>query len=72
MSNVWSGDELVGQITSGGWGYRVDASIAHAMVRADLAQEGSMLEVEIYGKRHAASVQSGAPLWDPDNSRIIA
>ena len=70
MSNVWSGDQIVGQITSGGWGYRVNASIAHAMVRIDLATEGTALEVEIYGKRHAAIVQPDAPLWDSTNARI--
>ena len=67
------GDEIVGQITSGGWGYRVNASIAHAMVRADLAAEGTeLLEVEIYGQRRGATVQPDAPLWDPTNERIMA
>ena len=72
MSNVWSGDEIVGQVTSGGWGYRVNQSIAHAMVRIDLAGEGTELEVEIYGTRCKAIVQPDAPLWDPTNERITA
>ena len=72
MSNIWHGDELVGQITSGGWGYRVDASIAHGMIRSDLVTEGTALEVEIYGERFPARVQADAPLWDPDNARITA
>ena len=72
MSNLWQGDTLVGETTSGGWGYRVDASIALGMVRADLATPGTRLEVEIYGAKYPAVVQEDAPLWDPENTRIRA
>ena len=33
MSTLWQGDTLVGEITSGAWGYRVNASVALAMLR---------------------------------------
>ena len=72
MSTIWSGGEVVGETTSGGWGYRVNASIALAMVRADLAEPGTELEVEIYGKRRKAVVQPDVPLWDPENTRLRA
>jgi len=72
MSTVWHDDQVVGETTSGGWGYRIGASIALAMVRADLAQVGTKLEVEIYGKRCDAVVQPDQPLWDPENKRIKA
>jgi len=72
MSTIWHDDSVVGETTSGGWGYRVGASISLAMVRADLAQSGTELEVEIYGKRCRAIVQPDQPLWDPENSRIKA
>ncbi|MGR3659630.1 MAG: aminomethyltransferase family protein, partial [Paracoccaceae bacterium] len=72
MSTLWHGDEVVGETTSGGWGYRVNASIALGTVRADLAVAGTKLEVEIYGKRFAAVVQEDAPLWDPKNERLRA
>ncbi len=72
MSTVWHGDTVVGETTSGGWGHRVDASIALAMVRADLAEPGTALEVEIFGTRHTATVQPDEPLWDPDNARLRA
>ena len=72
MSNVWSGDAVVGETTSGGWGYRVNASIALAMVRADLAVPGTELEVEIFGERRRAVVQPDRPLWDPENTRLRA
>ncbi|WP_424943410.1 GcvT family protein [Aliiroseovarius crassostreae] len=72
MSCVWSGDEIVGETTSGGWGYRVNKSIAYGMVRPNLATPGTELEVEIYGEKCRAVVQPDQPLWDPDNTRIRA
>lgn len=72
MSTLWQGGRVVGETTSGAWGYRVGASIALGMVRADLAAPGTELEVEIYGIRHRAVVQEDRPLWDPENARIRA
>jgi dimethylglycine dehydrogenase len=72
MSTLWHAGEIVGETTSGAWGYRVNASVALAMVRADLAAPGTTLEVEIYGQRCKAVVQSDAPLWDPENERLRA
>ncbi|MEH6359412.1 MAG: FAD-dependent oxidoreductase [Amylibacter sp.] len=72
MSTLWHGDEVVGETTSGAWGYRVNASIALGMVRVDLAVAGTELEVEIYGQRHRAVVQEDQPLWDPANERLRA
>ncbi len=42
------------------------------MLRADLAVPGTVVEVEIYGERFAATVQEEQPLWDPLNERIRA
>ncbi|SLN70256.1 4-methylaminobutanoate oxidase (formaldehyde-forming) [Roseovarius albus] len=72
MSTIWDGDEVVGETTSGNWGYRVNASIALGVVRSDKAAPGTELEVEIYGKRCRAIVQKDEPLWDPSNERITA
>ncbi|MGB5836128.1 MAG: FAD-dependent oxidoreductase [Albidovulum sp.] len=72
MSTIWHDGKVVGETTSGAWGYRVNASIALGMVRADLAAPGTELEVEIYGERCRAIVQPDQPLWDPDNARIRA
>ncbi|MGR3461755.1 MAG: GcvT family protein [Roseovarius sp.] len=72
MSTIWHGGEIVGETTSGAWGYRVGASVALAMLRADLAVPGTKLEVEIYGERCPAVVQPDAPLWDPQNERLRA
>jgi len=72
MSTVWRDGQVVGETTSGAWGYRLNASIALGMVRADLAEPGTELEVEIYGDRRKAVVQQDRPLWDPDNERLLA
>ncbi|MEO9895419.1 MAG: FAD-dependent oxidoreductase [Paracoccaceae bacterium] len=72
MSTVWHGDEVVGEITSSGWGYRVNKCIGLGVVRADLATEGSQLEVEIFGVRCKATVQADQPMWDAKNARIRA
>ncbi|MEP2640838.1 FAD-dependent oxidoreductase [Roseobacter sp.] len=72
MSPIFMGDTVVGETTSGDWGYRVNASIALGMLRADLTKPGTVVEVEIYGKRCKATVQADQPLWDPQNERIRA
>lgn len=72
MSTLWHDGTVVGETTSGGWGHRVDKSIALGMVRHDLAVEGIELEVEIFGERFAATVQKNAALWDPANGRLRA
>ncbi|WP_305968729.1 MULTISPECIES: FAD-dependent oxidoreductase [unclassified Mameliella] len=72
MSTLWHDGEIVGETTSGGWGYRVGASIALGMVRADLAVPGTQLTVDIFGQRCRATVQPDGPLWDPQNQRIKA
>lgn len=72
MSTLWHDGQVVGETTSGGWGYRVNGSIALGMVRADLATPGTALAVDIYGQRCAAVVQPDQPLWDPENERLRA
>ncbi len=72
MSTIWHDGEVVGETTSGGWGHRTDQSIALAMLRADLAEPGTNVEVEIYGERFPATVQPDRPLWDPANERLRA
>ena len=72
MSTVWNGDEIVGETTSGAWGYRVNKSIALGMVKTEFAVPGTELQVDIYGQKYKAVVQEDQPLWDPANERIRA
>ncbi|SIT59706.1 FAD dependent oxidoreductase [Mesorhizobium prunaredense] len=72
MSTLWHDGRIVGETTSGGWGHRVDKSIALGMLRADLTEPGTAVEVEIFGERFKAVVQKDEPLWDPNNERLRA
>lgn len=69
VSIVYRGDEVVGLVTSGGYGYRLQQSIALAYVRTDLAVAGTELQVEILGVRRRAVV-GREPLYDPENLRL--
>ncbi|MBV8184569.1 MAG: hypothetical protein JOY76_07755, partial [Hyphomicrobiales bacterium] len=59
----------VGRCTSGGYGWRLGKSLALAMVRPDLGEIGSELEVPILGKPHRARVIGESP-YDPQNERL--
>ncbi|NNK67754.1 MAG: FAD-dependent oxidoreductase, partial [Rhodobacteraceae bacterium] len=72
MSTLWHNGQVVGETTSGAWGYRVNASVALGMLRTDLTEPGTEIEVDIYGERCKAVVQPDGPLWDPENERIRA
>jgi dimethylglycine dehydrogenase len=71
VSIVFHQGTVVGLVTSGGYGYRIDRSIALAYVRTALAQPGTELEIEILGTRRRAVVGT-EPLYDPDNLRLRA
>ncbi len=69
LSSIWQNGSAVGLVTSAGYGHRIGRSIVLATVRSDLAEEGTELEVEIYGVRKKAVVAS-EPLYDPRNERL--
>jgi dimethylglycine dehydrogenase len=72
MSTLWHNGEVVGETTSGDWGYRVNKSIAFGMLRADLAVPETEVYVDIFGTKCRAIVQADQPLWDPENERLRA
>jgi len=72
MANIWQGDRLVGEVTSSAYGYRSDACVALTMLRRDIAEPGTALEVEIFGERVPGTVQPNMAVWDPENARIRA
>ncbi|MYD95972.1 MAG: FAD-dependent oxidoreductase [Gammaproteobacteria bacterium] len=63
--------EMVGRATSGNYGFRLEQSLALAMIRPELADPGTSLEIEILGERYAARIVEESP-WDPDNERLRA
>jgi dimethylglycine dehydrogenase len=72
MSTITKDGAVIGETTSGAWGYRVGHSVALAMVKAEHAAPGTELDVNIYGEICKAVVQGDGPLWDPANERIRA
>ena len=63
--------EIVGRVTSGGYGFAVERSIAYAYLPPQLATVGLRGEVEIFGEWIGCGV-SAEPLFDPDGLRIKA
>jgi 4-methylaminobutanoate oxidase (formaldehyde-forming) len=66
---VRQGEQVLGWVTSGGYGYSVEKSIAYAYLPVEVGIAGTALDVEILGERIAATVVR-EPLWDPRNERI--
>jgi glycine cleavage system aminomethyltransferase T/glycine/D-amino acid oxidase-like deaminating enzyme len=61
--------EIVGRVTSGGYGYTVERSIAYAYLPAAAAEPDTAVEVEIFGEWVAGDVVR-EPLFDPEGERI--
>jgi 4-methylaminobutanoate oxidase (formaldehyde-forming) len=66
-----AGGEIVGRITSGGYAYAVNASVAFAYVPTAHAAPGTNVEVDIFGTWVPAEVRA-EPLYDPPGVRIRA
>ena len=65
------GDRLVGRVTSGGYGYTVERSIAYAYLPAVDAAVGTRVAVEIFGDWVGGEV-AAEPLYDPARARVRA
>ena len=70
MSTIWHEGKIIGEVTSGAYGHRVNASIALGMVNTDLAISGKNVTVDIFGNEYPATIQNPGPLWDPQNEAL--
>ncbi|MEP3297827.1 MAG: FAD-dependent oxidoreductase [Pseudoruegeria sp.] len=63
--------QVVGWVTSGGYGHSVKASLAQGYVPSELAEreEAGLFEIEILGKRRAARINV-EPLFDPQGFKM--
>ncbi len=71
---VWQGQALVGYVTSGAWGFRIDASLGMASLSRESGVSAAWLaepgfEVEVAGVRHPADLQLSG-FYDPSGSRM--
>jgi 4-methylaminobutanoate oxidase (formaldehyde-forming) len=63
--------EIVGRVTSGGYGYAIGASIAFAYLPVAHAEVGTRLAVDIFGEWIDGEVRA-EPLYDPKGARVRA
>jgi glycine cleavage system aminomethyltransferase T len=61
--------DVVGRVTTGGYGYTVERSIAYAYLPAALAVPGTELAIEIFGSWIEGEV-AAEPLFDQAGERI--
>jgi dimethylglycine dehydrogenase len=62
---------MVGRATSGYYGHHIKKSLAIGYVRAELAQPGTELAIEILGEKKPATVLRESP-YDPENLALKA
>jgi 4-methylaminobutanoate oxidase (formaldehyde-forming) len=61
----------LGRVTSGGYGYSVESSIAYAYLPVELVEPGTRVSVGIFGRDVGAEVRA-EPLFDPANEKVRA
>ncbi|MEM9776569.1 MAG: glycine cleavage T C-terminal barrel domain-containing protein, partial [Chloroflexota bacterium] len=66
-----SSGKVVGQITTGGYGYSVGKYIAFGYLPIEYTKPGTQLEVEYLTERYPAQVEADC-LFDPQNERMRA
>ena len=62
---------VVGYVTSANYGYSIGRGIAYGYLPAEVAVEGTPVQVEYFDEPIAAHV-SAEPLWDPKGERLKA
>ena len=68
---IFKDGKVVGRATGGEYGFRLDKSIALAMVKPDLANVGEKLKVDILGKMYEATILEESP-YDAENRLLRA
>ncbi len=59
------GSEVVGRVTSGGFGYTCERSLAYAYLPIDLAKPGTEATINLFGEHVAATVTDVRTLLAP-------
>jgi glycine cleavage system aminomethyltransferase T len=63
------GGEIAGRVTTGGYGYTVERSIAYAYLPPEHAEPGTPVELDIFGEWVAGELAE-EPLFDPGGERV--
>ncbi len=67
--SLMDGDNVVGTISSGDWGHRVDMNLAYAFVDPDKAKIGTVMQLDLLGELVSTEVIEAGP-YDPSYDRI--
>ena len=68
---IYSNGKVVGRATGGNYGFRVNKSLALAMVNPAQSEVGTKLQIDILGNMHDVTVIPESP-YDPKNDKIRA
>ena len=68
-ASLRSNDRIIGTVTSGGWGHRVDMNLAYAFVAPDFAAIDAEFTVDVLGAPVPAHAIKGGP-YDPSYARM--
>lgn len=64
-ASLMKGDDVVGTITSGAWGYRVGKNLAYAFIDPSLSEIGTCVKLDLLGQLVDANVFAPSP-YDPN------
>jgi len=64
-ASLMQGDDVVGTITSGAWGYRVGKNLAYAFIDPKLSEIGTCVKLDLLGQLVDATVCTPSP-YDPN------
>ena len=68
-TDLLTGGEKVGRLTSGGWSVAFGRQIGMGYVRPDLAAPGTKLKLRMFRELFDAEVTVDSP-YDPENARL--
>ncbi len=60
---------VLGRVTSGGYGYTIRQSIAYGYLPVAFAAPGTRVSVQLFGEQYEATVMK-EPLYDPKNEKV--
>jgi glycine cleavage system aminomethyltransferase T len=66
---IWAGGEVVGYVTSAGYGFSTGSGIAYGYLPTAVATVGTPVEIEYFDRCLKAMVALD-PLFDPDRRRL--
>ncbi len=65
---IYSGDELVGVVTSGAYGHHMETNIAMGYLKPKFSDPGTVLSLQVIGHRCSATVRA-EPMFDAEHRR---